>query len=70
MNKEPISISFANQKGGIGKSTLTILAASWLRYVRGLNVLVVDCDFPQNSIYELREREKKCEIKHDRPDTR
>lgn len=35
MNKEPISISFANQKGGIGKSTLTILAASWLRYVRG-----------------------------------
>ena len=70
MIKDPISISFANQKGGIGKSTLTILVASWLRYVRGLNVLVVDCDFPQNSIYELREREKKCEIKHDRPDTR
>ncbi|MFQ9745397.1 MAG: ParA family protein [Alistipes finegoldii] len=59
MDKKPISISFANQKGGIGKSTLTILAASWLRYVRGLNVLVVDCDFPQNSIVELREREKK-----------
>ena len=39
MDKKPISISFANQKGGIGKSTLTILAASWLRYVRGLNVL-------------------------------
>lgn len=31
MDKKPISISFANQKGGIGKSTLTILAASWLR---------------------------------------
>ncbi|WP_227412544.1 P-loop NTPase family protein [Alistipes onderdonkii] len=31
MSKEPISISFANQKGGIGKSTFTILAASWLR---------------------------------------
>lgn len=31
MNKEPIFISFANQKGGIGKSTLTVLAASWLR---------------------------------------
>ena len=65
MNKEPISISFANQKGGIGKSTLTILAASWLRYVRGLNVLVVDCDFPQNSIYELREREKKAVLGND-----
>lgn len=65
MNKEPISISFANQKGGIGKSTLTILAASWLHYVRGLNVLVVDCDFPQNSIYELREREKKAVMESD-----
>ena len=42
MIKEPISISFANQKGGIGKSTLTILAAAFFRYVRGLNVLVVD----------------------------
>lgn len=31
MTKEPIYISFANQKGGIGKSTLTVLAASWLR---------------------------------------
>ncbi|WP_244076639.1 ParA family protein [Alistipes finegoldii] len=65
MNKKPISISFANQKGGIGKSTLTVLAASWLRYVRGLNVLVVDCDFPQNSIVELREREKKAVMKND-----
>ena len=65
MNKEPISISFANQKGGIGKSTLTILAASWLRYVRGLNVLVVDCDFPPTSIYELREREKKAVMGND-----
>ena len=65
MDKKPISISFANQKGGIGKSTLTILAASWLRSVRGLNVLVVDCDFPQNSIVELREREKKAVMKND-----
>ena len=65
MNKKPISISFANQKGGIGKSTLTVLAASWLCYVRGLNVLVVDCDFPQNSIVELREREKKAVMKND-----
>lgn len=29
MNKEPIPISFANQKGGIGKSTLTILAVAF-----------------------------------------
>lgn len=65
MNKEPISISFANQKGGIGKSTLTILAAAFFRYVRGLNVLVVDCDFPQHSIYQLREREKTAIIEND-----
>ena len=28
-------------------------------------MLVVDCDFPQNSIVELREREKKAVMKND-----
>ena len=59
MKKETF-IAFCNQKGGIGKSALTILAASTLRYSHGLNVLVVDCDYPQHSIAELREREKNA----------
>jgi len=58
MNKE-IFISFATQKGGIGKTTLTVLTASYLHYVKGYNVAVIDCDAPQNSIADLREREVK-----------
>ena len=58
MNKE-IFIAFATQKGGIGKTTLTVLTASYLHYVKGYNVAVVDCDAPQNSIADLRAREIK-----------
>lgn len=53
MDKE-IFIAFATQKGGIGKTTLTVLTASYLHYVKGYNVAVVDCDAPQNSIADLR----------------
>ena len=58
MDKE-IFIAFATQKGGIGKTTLTVLTASYLHYVKGYNVAVVDCDAPQNSIADLRAREIK-----------
>ena len=40
------SISICNQKGGIGKSTFTMLLASHLHYTLGYDVLVVDCDYP------------------------
>ena len=56
MNKE-IFVAFATQKGGIGKSTVTALAASYLHNVKGYNVAVVDCDDPQHSIHGLREHE-------------
>ena len=56
MSKE-IFVAFATQKGGIGKSTVTALAASYLHNVKGYNVAVVDCDDPQHSIYGLREHE-------------
>ena len=56
MNKE-IFVAFATQKGGIGKSTVTALAASYLHNVKGYNVAVVDCDNPQHSIHGLREHE-------------
>ena len=59
MDKE-IFIAFATQKGGIGKTTLTVLTASYLHYVKGYNVAVVDCDAPQNSIADLRAREINC----------
>jgi len=55
----PLYISFCSQKGGVGKTTFTVLAASYLHYSMGYNVAVIDCDFPQHSIVKFREREKK-----------
>ncbi len=50
-------MAYATQKGGVGKTTFTVLTASYLHYVKGFNVLVVDCDYPQHSIERMRERE-------------
>ena len=55
--KEAKFVAFSTQKGGAGKTTLTVLMASYLHYVRGLNVGVVDCDFPQFSIADMRNRD-------------
>ena len=57
--KRSLKISFATQKGGVGKSTMTTLTASVLHYRLGFNVLVMDCDFPQHSLTNMRERDKK-----------
>jgi cellulose biosynthesis protein BcsQ len=57
MKKEPIYVAFSTQKGGAGKTTLTALAASYLHYERGYNVAIIDCDFPQLSIFNMRERD-------------
>ena len=55
MEHTPVRVSVCSQKGGVGKSSLTVLVASWLHYVMKRNVLVVDCDFPQWSIHTQRE---------------
>lgn len=57
--KEPLFVAFSTQKGGAGKTTLTVLVASYLHYVKGYNVAVVDCDFPQFSIKDMRERDMR-----------
>lgn len=59
MEKKTLNVAFSTQKGGAGKTTLTVLVASYLHYVKGYNVAVVDCDFPQHSIAEMRERDLK-----------
>ena len=38
MKKEPLFIAFSTQKGGAGKTTLTVLMASYLYYVKGYDV--------------------------------
>lgn len=65
MNKETMLVAFSNQKGGVGKSTMTILLASYLHYTKGLNVAVVDCDSPQHSLANLRERDMETVMKSD-----
>ncbi len=55
--KRPKYVAFATQKGGAGKTTITVLVASYLHYTKGLNIAIIDCDFPQHSICEMRNRE-------------
>lgn len=50
-------VAFSSQKGGVGKSTFTAIAASILHYRLGYNVVVFDCDFPQYSLAKMRTRD-------------
>ena len=56
MNKT-IIITLANQKGGVGKTTLCTLFANYL-VAKGKSVIVVDCD-GQQTIYEKRQADRK-----------
>ena len=58
-------IAFASQKGGVGKTAFTVLTAGILRYQRGYNVVVVDCDPPQHSIGLMRDRDLECVKEND-----
>lgn len=55
MKKETLFIAIGNQKGGVGKSTITTTIASYLQYIENKNIAIIDCDFPQYSIYKMRE---------------
>ena len=57
MKRDPLFVALSNQKGGVGKSTFTVLLASYFHYLNGYNVLVVDCDYPQHSISAMRDWE-------------
>jgi cellulose biosynthesis protein BcsQ len=59
MTKKTLLVAFSTQKGGIGKSVLTVLMAGYFHYVKGYNVGVIDCDYPQYSVYKMRERDKE-----------
>lgn len=50
-----VIITFANQKGGVGKSTLCALFANYL-ITKGKSILIVDCDI-QQSICDARKRD-------------
>jgi cellulose biosynthesis protein BcsQ len=54
---QPVFVAFSSQKGGVGKSTFTALAASTLHYRLGYNVAVFDADFPQHSLMKMKDRD-------------
>lgn len=51
------TIAFISQKGGVGKSTITVLVANLLYFYFGLKVAIIDADFPQHSISKGRVKE-------------
>lgn len=63
--KQPTIIAFSTQKGGVGKSTFTTLMASILHYRVGYQVAVFDCDFPQYSLLQMRERDLKMVMQNE-----
>lgn len=65
MEKKILNVAFSTQKGGAGKTTLTVLVASYLHYVKGYNVAVIDCDFPQHSIADMRKRDLQMTMEDD-----
>ncbi|MDR1984247.1 MAG: AAA family ATPase [Prevotellaceae bacterium] len=65
MKKETLFIAFSTQKGGMGKTAVTVLTASYLHYVKGYRVAVLDCDFPQHSIVKERKRDEDLILGND-----
>ncbi|MDR1503763.1 MAG: ParA family protein [Prevotella sp.] len=63
--KQTLLVAMSNQKGGVGKSTVTVLLAGYLHYVKGINVAVVDCDTLQHSISHMRGRDMQTVEKTD-----
>ena len=44
MDKQTLNVAFATQKGGSGKTAITVLVASYLHYNCGCPLAVIDCD--------------------------
>ena len=59
-------ITVHTSKGGMGKSTITAILASYLAYEQHRSVIVLDADSPQFSIANLRQREKATWQKFER----
>jgi cellulose biosynthesis protein BcsQ len=65
MKKETLFVAFSTQKGGMGKTAVTVLTASYRHYLKGYRVAVLDCDYPQHSIVKERKRDESLVISND-----
>ena len=55
--KQTLLVAMSNQKGGVGKSAITVLLAGYLHCVKEKNVAIVDCDTLQHSVSHMRNRD-------------
>ena len=65
MIQTPVIVTFANQKGGVGKTTLCVTFANYL-VTKGVRVVVIDCDF-QHSIMKCRKADIRKYGEQDMP---
>lgn len=56
----PVYVGFGSLKGGVGKSSIAEILASYLYYEKKRNLFVVDCDFSQYSFFNMRDRDKQA----------
>lgn len=56
-----MTVLFGNQKGGVGKSTLTVLSGNYLSLAKEWPVTIIDMDY-QQSISQKYEKAKVLEI--------
>jgi len=61
-------ISFINQKGGVGKTTMTTLIANMLHFHYRCRVAILDLDMPQFSIAKRQAKMKKIISSNDKLD--
>ena len=64
MDRQTLNVAFATQKGGSSKTAITVLVAGYLHYRLGCPLAVIDCDFPQYSLYEMRERDSRAVLEN------
>lgn len=69
MSKQAKYVAFSTQKGGAGKTALTVLTSSWLHYVKGYNVAVIPyyliCGkilYAESEIYQFLEKGRRRSI--------
>jgi len=60
-----VLFSFGNQKGGVGKSTLTALFASYIHYKTDFSIAVVDADDMQSTLKKWRATDLKNGLKEE-----
>ena len=51
MSKETLFVAISNQKGGVGKSALSVVLASYFHFEKGLNVASLTVTLPNTVSY-------------------